>query len=146
MHTVFASACRYTQGHGATASLASEMRFLGLEGSVAILSGPTVRGLLSECWEQVLGEADIGHFLVPFNGECSRAAIAAAKETIREQGASVVLGAGGGKVLDTARAAAASLQLPFICCPTVASTDSPCSALSVIYSEDGVYEDFDSFG
>jgi glycerol dehydrogenase len=40
-------------------------------------------------------------------------------------------------VLDTARAAAADLNLAVVNCPTVASSDAPCSALSVIYTEEG---------
>ena len=39
-------------------------------------------------------------------------------------------------MLDTARAAAADLGLPVVNCPTVASSDAPCSALSVIYTGD----------
>ena len=57
-----------------------------------------------------------------------------------QQKANVIIGAGGGKVLDAARAVAADLNLPIINCPTVASSDSPCSALSVIYSDDGVVQ------
>jgi glycerol dehydrogenase len=52
------------------------------------------------------------------------------------------VGAGGGKVLDAARAAAADLSLPVVCCPTVASSDAPCSALSVIYTEEGVVQEY----
>jgi glycerol dehydrogenase len=48
----------------------------------------------------------------------------------RQHKARVVVGAGGGKVLDTARAAA-DLHLPVVTCPTVASGDAPCSALLV---------------
>ena len=57
-----------------------------------------------------------------------------------EHKSQVVVGAGGGKVLDAARAAAADLNLPVVNCPTVASSDAPCSALSVIYSDEGVVE------
>jgi glycerol dehydrogenase len=45
--------------------------------------------------------------------------------------------AGGGKVLDAARSAAAALRLPFVSCPTICSTDAPTSALSVIYADSG---------
>ncbi|KAI7840595.1 hypothetical protein COHA_005745 [Chlorella ohadii] len=44
------------------------------------------------------------------------------------------------QVLDTAKAAADLLQLPVACCPTVASSDAPCSALSVVYTPDGVVD------
>ncbi len=146
MQTVYASANRYVQGHGATERLAEEMAFIGLEGPLSILSGPTVRRLLEDTWQRVLGNAGIEYVLVPFSGECSRASISSAVQEITSAGSQVVLGAGGGKVLDTARAAAAALGKAFVCCPTLASTDSPCSALAIIYSEDGVYEGFDSFG
>jgi glycerol dehydrogenase len=45
-------------------------------------------------------------------------------------------------VLDAARAAAADCNLPVVNCPTVASSDAPCSALSVIYSDDGSFEQY----
>ena len=56
--------------------------------------------------------------------------------------ARTIVGAGGGKVLDTARAAAADLGLPVVNCPTVASSDAPCSALSVIYTEEGIFQQY----
>jgi glycerol dehydrogenase len=54
----------------------------------------------------------------------------------------LVIGAGGGKVLDTARAAAADLKLPVVNCPTVASSDAPGSALSVVYTDEGVFQEY----
>ena len=56
--------------------------------------------------------------------------------------ARVVIGAGGGKVLDTARAVASDLSLPVVNCPTIASSDAPCSALSVVYTEAGEWEEY----
>ena len=56
--------------------------------------------------------------------------------------ARTIVGAGGGKVLDTARAAAADLGLPVVNCPTVASSDAPCSALSVIYTDEGIFQQY----
>ncbi len=51
--------------------------------------------------------------------------------------ADVIIGFGGGKTLDTARAAADTVNCPLIIVPTVASNDAPCSALSVIHDESG---------
>ena len=33
-------------------------------------------------------------------------------------------------------------KTPVLICPTIASTDAPCSALSVIYTDDGVFEEY----
>lgn len=49
----------------------------------------------------------------------------------------VILGIGGGKTIDVAKAVGTKLRLPFIVIPTIAATDAPTSSLSVIYWEDG---------
>jgi glycerol dehydrogenase len=51
----------------------------------------------------------------------------------------VVVGIGGGKTIDVAKAVAAKIERPTIIVPTAASTDAPTSALSVLYDEDGSY-------
>ena len=58
-------------------------------------------------------------------------------EAFREARSEVMIGLGGGKALDTSRAAADVLGCPLIMVPTVASNDAPCSALAVIHDEDG---------
>ena len=75
-------------------------------------------------------------------GECSLTEIERVKSAARQHNAQVIVGAGGGKVLDTAGAVAADLDLPIVNCPTVASSDAPCSALSVIYTEQGVFHEY----
>ena len=51
--------------------------------------------------------------------------------------ADVIFGVGGGRAVDTVKAAADILKKPFFTCPTVASNCAPVSAISVIYNEDG---------
>ncbi len=115
---------------------------LGLEGPALIIAGKTVIGRLAETWKSSLDEAKLGHAVHRFGGECALAEIERVKASARECGARTIVGAGGGKVLDTARAAAADLGLPVVNCPTVASSDAPCSALSVIYTEEGVFQEY----
>jgi glycerol dehydrogenase len=142
MLSVFCSPCRYTQGRNATASLGQEMAGLGLSGPALVVAGRSAVRLLSATWEETFRAAGIRHGVHPFGGECALAEIERVKASARQQQARVLVGAGGGKVLDTARAAAADLNLPVVNCPTVASSDAPCSALSVIYTDEGVFQEY----
>lgn len=49
----------------------------------------------------------------------------------------VIVGIGGGKTIDVAKAVGTKLDAPFIIVPTIAATDAPTSSLSVIYRKDG---------
>ncbi len=142
MLSVFSSPARYTQGPGATASLGPEMLAIGLSGPVLVLAGRSASAKLTETWRQTFEDAGLDFAVQPFGGECSHAEIERVKEAAQQARARVVVGAGGGKVLDAARAVAADLDLPIVNCPTVASSDAPCSALSVIYTEEGVVQDY----
>ncbi|MCD3473199.1 glycerol dehydrogenase, partial [Streptococcus equi subsp. equi] len=54
----------------------------------------------------------------------------------------VIIGLGGGKTIDSAKAIADILEIPVIIAPTIASTDAPTSALSVIYTDEGAFEKY----
>ena len=142
MLSVFCSPSRYTQGKNATASLGQEMTGLGLRGPALVVAGRSALRLLSSTWTATFSEAGIQHAVHPFGGECSPAEIERVKAVARQRQAQVIVGSGGGKVLDTARAVAADLAVPVVTCPTVASSDAPCSALSVIYTEQGVFQEY----
>ena len=142
MHSIFCSPSRYTQGRGATAALGREMAALGLAGPALLIASKTVIARLATTWKSSLNEAGIQHVIHTFGGECSPAEIENIKSTVRRCTSLAIIGAGGGKVIDTARAVAADLDLPVISCPTVASSDAPCSALSVIYTDEGVFQEY----
>jgi glycerol dehydrogenase len=118
------------------------MAGLGLQGPVLLVAGRSAVRLLSATWKQTFAGAGMSHFVHPFGGECSLAEVERVKASARQHQARAIVGAGGGKVLDTARAAAADLDLPVVNCPTVASSDAPCSALSVLYTEEGVFQEY----
>ena len=139
MMRIFTAPSRYVQGRDATRELGRELTHLGLSGSVFIVASATAERLLSATWQAALPEAGFAYTVHPFGGECSQREIDAGTAAAREHQAAVVVGAGGGKALDTARAIAGELSLPVINCPTLASTDAPCSALSVVYTDDGAF-------
>src|SRR5262249_55134442 len=142
MLSVFCSPSRYSQGKNATASLGGEMSGLRLRGPALVLAGRSAIRLLSETWNRTFSEAGMAHAVHPFGGECSLAEIERVKKAARQHQAQAIIGAGGGKILDTARAVAADLDMPVVNCPTVASSDAPCSALSVIYTDEGVFQEY----
>jgi glycerol dehydrogenase len=142
MVQVFCSPSRYTQGKNATTQLGQEIRNLGLEGPALIIAGRTAISLLSDIWSESLGDTGIAYTVFTFAGECSASEIERGKAAAQSIHARVIVGAGGGKVLDTARAVASDLALPVVNCPTIASSDAPCSALSVVYTDEGVFEQY----
>ena len=142
MLKVFCSPARYTQGPHATTQLGSEIRGLGLEGPALIVAGGSAIGLLAETWAKTFADEGMDYVVLRFGGECTAAEIGRGVEAARDAKARTIIGAGGGKVLDTARAVASDLSLPVVNCPTLASSDAPCSALSVVYTEAGEWQEY----
>jgi len=127
---------------GVTERLATEMAVLGLSGPVLVVGGASAVGMLAPVWAASMAAAGWQHRVRLFGGECTAAEIDALAAEARSLGARSLVGAGGGKCLDAARAAAAAVNLPFVSCPTVASTDAPTSALSVVYTTAGIAESY----
>jgi len=132
---------RYVQAAGALTLLGREAAGFGKR-AVALLD----RGIY-ELLEKDVSASLSGHVdatLIRHGGECSEKEILSLIAVARTADADVIIGAGGGKALDTAKAAARDLKLPIIIVPTIAASDAPCSALAVIYNEDGTVA-YDTF-
>ena len=129
---------RYVQGRGELKNLPEHAKKLGKKLFVIISASglKRVRDLLEKSFE------NIGMELVfeEFQGECCETEIKRLGSRFQENKCDLVVGVGGGKIHDSAKAAAYYQGAPVVIIPTIASTDAPCSALSVIYSETGVFE------
>lgn len=77
-----------------------------------------------------------------FGGECTLKEIGRLEQFAAAEGCDVIVGLGGGKALDTAKAIANRARIAIIVVPTIAATDAPCSGSSVIYSEHGEFESY----
>lgn len=81
-----------------------------------------------------LGEIDV--IEAGFRGECSPSEIERLARLARDEGVDAVIGLGGGKVLDTAKAVGHALERSVVLIPTLASTCSGWSAVSVYYDDE----------
>jgi glycerol dehydrogenase len=142
MLKVFCAPARYTQGPNATLHLGPEIQNLGLQGPALIVAGRSAIRLLTPAWQATFAQTNTPYEVFPFAGECTAAEVQRGVTAAQQIQAKIIIGAGGGKVLDAARAIAADLNLPIVNCPTIASSDAPCSALSVIYNEAGTVETY----
>ena len=136
---VFISPSRYIQGPGELGNLGTHALRLGKKALVLISQGGYKRS--GAMIEESFKTAGASYVFDYFNGECSKKEIDRLINVIKENSCDVVVGIGGGKIFDTAKAAAYYVDVPVMICPTVASTDAPCSALSVIYTEEGAVEE-----
>lgn len=131
---------KYVQGAGEMKNLGSYVAKLGKKALVVVSPSGLKRN--SATIDASFGEAGVEVVYDEFNGECSRNEIARLVAVVKEKAIDVVVGVGGGKILDTSKAVAYENSIPVAIVPTIASTDAPCSALSVVYSDDGVFEDY----
>ncbi|KAA8999398.1 glycerol dehydrogenase [Affinibrenneria salicis] len=77
-----------------------------------------------------------------FGGECSAVEVDRLRQICTANNIEVVVGIGGGKTLDCAKAVSFYENKPVVIVPTLASTDAPCTALSVLYKENGEFDKY----
>lgn len=140
MANILISPGKYAQGKGELKKLNTYVE--GLGSKALILISPSGYKRIGKVIEESFKDSSCQIVFDYFNGECCMTEINRLKAIAEEKACDVIIGVGGGKILDTAKAVAYYTKHPVVICPTIASTDAPCSALSVIYTEEGVFEEY----
>ena len=137
---IFNSPASYIQGPDALAQLAQLVQPLGTSAFVVTTSSGAqlVKKTIQNSFE---GSTATCSFCI-FDGECCTEAIERCAAEARAAGSDVVVGVGGGKALDVAKAIAHTLNVPVVVCPTAASSDAPTSTLSAIYTPEGAFDHY----
>lgn len=143
MARVFISPGKYVQGPGELGRLGKYVKDYGEKALVIISTGGIHRS--GATIEKSFAGTGVAFDYDQFNGECSQEEIDRIARVIEQRSFDVVVGVGGGKIFDTAKAAAAVKDLPVVIVPTIAATDAPCSALSVVYTPEGQFQEYQYF-
>lgn len=140
MKKVFQSPGKYIQGKGELSKLGE---YISVYSNKAVL---IIDGFIFDNYEEQIRQSckieNLNIKYERFTGECSRVEIDRIINASNDMKDIVIVGIGGGKTLDTAKAVAYYTQSPVIIVPTMASTDAPCSALSVIYTQKGEFSEY----
>lgn len=140
MHSILLAPGRYQQGPAALQALPAEVERLA--GPAALmLDDFAARQLLPQLQALFEGHGGLATTLVlaSANSEANAAQHVAA---LWAAGAKVLIGVGGGKVLDAAKAAAELAACALILVPTAASTDAPCSSVAVMQTDAGGFSHY----
>lgn len=140
MSKIIISPNKYVQGPGELKKLENYTKTLGKK-ILVLASANGIKRVETKIKSSYEG-TDSTVMFEAFGGECSKVEIKRLKEICLSNKIDVIAGVGGGKTLDTAKAVAYYLGIPIVIVPTIASTDAPCSALSVIYTENGEFEEY----
>jgi glycerol dehydrogenase len=133
---IFGAPNRYFQGNGilnqigGTLAPIADRFFVFADDFVLSLVGERIVGSLERNQKAAIVDT--------FCGECCYPEINRLRSKAEKEGAQALIGIGGGKAIDTAKAINNQLNLPLVIVPTIASTDAPTSKLAVIYEENHV--------
>ncbi len=128
---------RYIQGNGVLDQIGNYLSLLNARRAGILVS---TRGQQADGARVInsLENAGIEPVISTFNGECSLDEINLHAGHLESKSVDCLIAIGGGKCVDAGKCIAYRLGVPVVIVPTLASNDAPCSALSVLYTPEGV--------
>lgn len=129
----------YIQGPGELKALAEHVKSMNRKKAYLIVDAfidKTYHNDIISSFEK----ENVSYELHVFGGECCMDEINLHRSQLN--GADIIFGLGGGKTLDTSKAVSYYEGLPVVIVPTAASSDAPCSRLSVVYKSNGEFSHY----
>ncbi len=144
MNKVLIAPRKYVQGIDTLKEAGTLIGALGKK--PAILWDTTVKGIVGATLLASLKQAKLDIVDMDFAGDSTKGEAQRIADILTQEGADIAVAVGGGKTLDTVKAAAATAGTKVVTIPTIASNDSPTSSYTVWYDDDGNCTGFESWG
>jgi glycerol dehydrogenase len=103
-----------------------------------VLGGVKALAAVGDLLTNALQQAEMDYDLDYFTGFCSQSSINKYREELNDY--DVLIAVGGGRVMDCAKAASYLANKSLITIPTIVATCAAWTALSIIYTDTGVFE------
>jgi len=137
MHLVMASPNRYIQEPGLLKNAGEHISPIGRK--ILLIGDPITSAVVEPQLSESLKKAKLAYKKEIFKGEVTDGETRRIAKLAEDEGFDVIAGIGGGKAIDTAKAAAAFSGRPLVTIPTIAATCAAWTPLAVFYSEEGAF-------
>jgi glycerol dehydrogenase len=138
MLKILTAPSRYIQGYGVIRDFGKYISHLGSK--PFIVGGKTALSTIRESVSKSVAENSMECDFSVFSGKGTRSDATELARKATDLGADIIVGAGGGLALDTAKAVAYEMDSWLVMVPTIASTDAPCSAEALQYTDDHQFD------
>jgi len=137
---IFGAPIRYIQGPESIRNLGQYVQSLSVDTKVLVIFDPGIYSVVGPLVKSSLVNYELKYTCDLSGRECCQNEINRLIKRAEEEKTRCIVGVGGGKALDTAKAVAHATNSLKILVPTIASNDSPCSSLSVLYRDNGTLD------
>jgi glycerol dehydrogenase len=140
MHLVMGSPNRYLQEKDILLKAGEQIAPLGKK--VLLVGDETTLAVARPKLAPSLNKAGLEFAEEVFAGEVTKEEAHRIADLLINAGYDLIIGVGGGKAIDTAKAAAAYADRKLVTIPTLASNCAPWTPLSVFYDQTGAFEEY----
>lgn len=141
---VFMSPPKYVQGPDIIDDMHEHLGNLG--NRVTVICDRFVWDTFGQRVAASLTGSGIALNLFIFSGQASIGQVEKALASAQQAGSDVIVGMGGGKACDVAKAVGRRMDCKWATLATIASTDAPTSSLSVLYYDNGDFHSYELHG